>query len=64
LPEGKKHLEEIDIDSRILEWILRTGQDGVDWINLTVDKGQWKILVNTVIEPSGSIISWEPSRVV
>jgi hypothetical protein len=32
----------IKIDLREIGW------DGMDWINLTVDKDQWRALVNTV----------------
>jgi hypothetical protein len=33
-----------------LKWILReTGWDGMDWIDAALDKGQWRALVNTVM---------------
>jgi hypothetical protein len=35
------------------------GWDGMDWIYLAQDKDQWRTLVNTVMNPSGSIKCWE-----
>jgi hypothetical protein len=32
----------------ILKWILRR-YDGMDWIDLAQDRGQWRALVNTVM---------------
>jgi hypothetical protein len=31
----------------------------MDWIVLARDVDQWRILVNTVMKPSGSIKCWE-----
>jgi hypothetical protein len=33
----------------ILKWILETGWDGRDWIELAQDRDQWGALVNTVM---------------
>jgi hypothetical protein len=34
----------------ILKWILREIEwDGVDWIEMAQDRGQWRALVNTVM---------------
>jgi hypothetical protein len=54
-PEGKRPLrrsrrrweDNIKMDHREIGW------GGMDWIDLTQDRDQWKALVNT--EPSGSI---------
>jgi hypothetical protein len=27
------------------------GQDGIDWIDLALDRDQWRALVNTVMNP-------------
>jgi hypothetical protein len=50
-PEGKRPLERprrgwvdnIKIDLREIGW------DGMDWIDLAQDKGQWRARVNTVM---------------
>jgi hypothetical protein len=47
-PEGKRSLgrprvDNIKIDLREIGW------DGVDWIDLALDREQWRALVNTVM---------------
>jgi hypothetical protein len=50
-PEGKRPLrrprrrwvDNIKIDLREIAW------DGVDWIDMAQDRGQWGALVNTVL---------------
>jgi hypothetical protein len=50
-PEGKRPLgrprrrwvNDIKIDLREIEW------DGMDWIDLAQDRGQWRALVNAII---------------
>jgi hypothetical protein len=39
----------IKMDLREIGW------DGVDWIELAQDRGQWRALVNNGDEPSGSL---------
>jgi hypothetical protein len=59
-PEGKRPLEEprrrwvnnIKMNLREIGW------DGMDWIDLTQDRDQWRALMNGN-EPSGSIKCWE-----
>jgi hypothetical protein len=50
--EGQKerdHWEDEDIGGwTILKWILE-GWDGMDWIDLTEDRDQWRALVNTAM---------------
>jgi hypothetical protein len=41
------------IDLREIGW------DGMDWIDLAQDRDTWRILVNTIFEPPGSIKCWE-----
>jgi hypothetical protein len=56
-PEGKKPLarprrrreDNIRMDMRETEW------KSVDWIHLAQDTDQWRAVVNTVLNPSGSI---------
>jgi hypothetical protein len=42
-PEGKNHLEDPDVDGRImLKCILKAlGWDGMNWINLVKDRAKW-----------------------
>jgi hypothetical protein len=55
-PEGKRPLgrprrrwpDNIKMDRREIGW------DGVDWLDMDQDRDQWRVLVNTVFEPSGS----------
>jgi hypothetical protein len=35
------------------------GRDGMDWTDLVQDRYQWRALVNTVMNHSGSIKCWE-----
>jgi hypothetical protein len=45
----RDHWEDQDVGGwTILKWIL-DGWDGVDWMDMTQDKGQWRALVNTVL---------------
>jgi hypothetical protein len=33
--------------------------EGIDWVHLAQDRDRWRVLVNAVMKPSGSIICWE-----
>jgi hypothetical protein len=51
--EGRKergHWEDQDVGGwTILKWILREiGWDGVEWIDMTRHRDQWRTLVNTI----------------
>jgi hypothetical protein len=35
------------------------GWDGVNWIDVAQNRDQWKVLVKTSNEPSGSIKCWK-----
>jgi hypothetical protein len=56
-PEGKSPLgrprrrwvDNIKMDLR------ETGWDGMNWIELAQDRDQWRVLVNTVMNLSGSL---------
>jgi hypothetical protein len=60
-PEGKRPLgrprrrwvDNIKMDLREI------GRDGVDWMDMAQDRDQWRALVNTVLQPPGSIKCWE-----
>jgi hypothetical protein len=48
----RDHWEEQDVGGwTTLKWILDryVGCDGVDWIDMAQDRGQWRALVNTVL---------------
>jgi hypothetical protein len=49
-PGGKNHEEDLDIGGRIILTDLREiGWGGVDWIDLTVDREQWRAFVTTAM---------------
>jgi hypothetical protein len=60
-PEGKRSLgrprrkwmDNIRMDLREIGW------DGVDWIDVSQDTGQWRAFVNTVMNLRGSTKCWE-----
>jgi hypothetical protein len=44
-PEGKKHLEDLGLDGRVvLKWFLKMG-----WINLAYNKDKWGLSLNVVM---------------
>jgi hypothetical protein len=50
-------LEDQDVGGwLILKWIL--GLVGMNWIDLAEDREQWKALVNTIMNLSGSMKCW------
>jgi hypothetical protein len=52
-PEGKRLLEDLDIDVRIISrWVFvrETGWDVIYWIHLAQDRDQWRDLVNTALK--------------
>jgi hypothetical protein len=60
-PEGKRPLgrprrrwvDNIRIDLGEVGWV------DVDWIDLAKDRNRWSALVNSVLNPSGSMKCWE-----
>jgi hypothetical protein len=56
-PEGKRPLgkPKHKWEDTIAMDLRETGRGGMDKINLAQDRDQWKALVNTVMNPSGSI---------
>jgi hypothetical protein len=40
-------------------YLREIGWDGVDWIDMAQDMDQWRALVNTVMNLSGSMKCWE-----
>jgi hypothetical protein len=49
-------MDNIKMDLREIRWV------GMDWIGLAQDRDQWRVLVNRVNKPSGSIKYWEISQ--
>jgi hypothetical protein len=45
--KGRGHLEDLDIDGKIILGKLCVG--GVDWMHLAQDRDQWKPLVDVVM---------------
>jgi hypothetical protein len=44
------HLEDAGVDGRIiLRLIFRTWDGGMEWIELALDRGMWRALVNAVM---------------
>jgi transposase len=49
-PEGKKPLEDPEVDGRIiLSWIFRKWTGGMEWIDLDQGRGRWHALVNAAM---------------
>jgi hypothetical protein len=47
--EGKNHFEDSGIDGRIiLRWILRSGMEGMGWIDMAQNMYRCRALVNAV----------------
>jgi hypothetical protein len=48
--KGRDHLEDLSVGGMIiLKWVLKTGCEGVDWIQLAQDKVQWQTIGNIVV---------------
>jgi len=45
----RDHLGEPGVDGRILRWIFRKWDGGMDWIELAQDRDRWRALVSTVM---------------
>jgi len=49
-PGGRDNFENLGIVGRkILKWILKKQDGGVNWIDLPQDRNKWCTLVNTVM---------------
>jgi hypothetical protein len=50
--KGRDHAEDLGVDGRInIRMDLREiGWEGVDWMHLDQDRGQWRALMNTVMD--------------
>jgi hypothetical protein len=47
---GKGHLEDPDIDERIiLKWIFKKWDGGIDWSDLAQERDMWQAFVNVVM---------------
>jgi hypothetical protein len=48
--KGKDNLEDLGVDGKIIRMDIREVEwKNVDWIHLAQDKGQWRAVVNTVM---------------
>jgi hypothetical protein len=45
--KGRDHLEDLGVDGRMD--LREKGWEVIDWIHLAQDRGQWQVLVNTVM---------------
>jgi hypothetical protein len=60
-PEGKRKLGKPRrrwVNNTIMD-LREIGWDNMNWIDLAQDRAQWRALVNTVKELSGTIKCWE-----
>ena len=49
-PDGKSHLEDLDVNGRIiLKWIFKKLDGCHDWIALFEDRESWWAVVNSVM---------------
>jgi hypothetical protein len=46
---GDLRVREFGVGSRLLQWTLGTGFEGMDWINLAQRRDRWRALVNAVM---------------
>jgi hypothetical protein len=50
IPEGKRHLEDLGVDGRIiLKYIFKKWNEGMDWIDMANDRERWRDLVSAVM---------------
>jgi len=46
----RDHLKDPDVDGRkILKWIFRKWDGGMDWIDMAQDRYRWRAVVNAVM---------------
>jgi hypothetical protein len=45
----REHMEDTGVDGRILEWIFRKWDGGMDWTDLAQNRDRWRAVVNTVM---------------
>jgi hypothetical protein len=49
-PEEKRCFENTGTDGRIIvKWIFRKWDGGMDWIDMTLNRNRWQVLVNAVM---------------
>jgi hypothetical protein len=60
------HLQDLEIDGRILNWIFKKWEGGMHWINLFKDRDSWQALIDVVMNfwvawnVGNFFISWVP----
>jgi hypothetical protein len=47
-PRERDYLEDLSTDGRILKWLIKKWDGGMDWIGLAQDRDMYRTLMNAV----------------